>query len=242
MASTITLANTITWAQGYLFSQPLALGAANEPAITIANIVKQTILGPPFCWRWNRVASSANSMSPGQQNYSASLADFGFLEKAFLSYNSGQSLKEIEEIEDVLSGESVVGRPDRAIAVQSDDNSGMIGFRVTPVPDASFTGGSFVAIYQKKATLFTATSGTWAPIPDELSYIYQYGFLGMALAFAKDPRAQIYDSRFIAHLLGCQGGLSEMQKNIFLGKWLSTALEVGTQNMRAQMGVQGRGQ
>ena len=241
MASTITLANSITWAQGYLFSQPLTLGAANEPAITIANIIKQAILGPPFCWRWNRgVLSTPISLSQGTQDYSKAVADFGFIEKAWLTLPTTNAVKEIEEIVDVLPAETIQGRPDRAIAAQLDDNAGNITFRLSPVPDQS--GYAAQVTYQKKPTLFTATSGTWAPIPDEYSYIYQYGFLGMALAFNKDPRAGVYDSRFVAHLLGCQGGLSEMQKNIFLGKWLSTALEVGTMNQRAQLGVQGRSQ
>lgn len=239
MASTITVQNTVTWAQGYLFSQPVSLGSALEPAITVSNIVKQAMLGPPFSWRWNRATPAAFALTAGTQDYAKALADFGFLEKAWI--NDGTNTKEITEIVDLLSNETVQGRPDQAIAAQLDDNAGNITFRLTPAPDAA---ASYTAqlVYQKKATLIAALATTWTPIPDELSYIYQYGFLGMALAFNKDPRAQIYDARFIAHLLGCQGGLSEMQKNIFLGKWLSTGLEVGTANQRASMGVQGRAQ
>lgn len=239
MASTITVQNTATWAQGYLFSQPLALGAANEPAITIANIVKQAILGPPFCWRWNRKSPASFALTAGVQDYSKNYADFGFIEKAWIS--DGTNVKEFEEIRDVISQESAQARPDGAIAAQLDDNAGNITFRITPAPNAAPSYTAQIA-YQMKATLITALANSWAPIPDELSYIYQYGFLGLALAFDKDPRAQIYDARFVSHLLGCQSGLSEMQKNIFLGKWLSTALEVGSSNMKTQMGVQGRGQ
>lgn len=241
MSSTITLQNTATWAQGYLYSQPAALGAANEPAITIANIIKQAMLGPPFCWRWNRnTVAPGGLLTLGQQDVVQAIGDFGFLEKAWIT-GPGTKVKEIEEIKEALSAETIAGQPAGAIAVQADDNAGNYTFRLTPAAD---TAGVYQlnTTYQKKATLFTALANTWAPIPDEYSYIYQYGFLGMALAFNKDPRAQIYDARFIAHLLGCQGGLSEMQKNIFLGKWLTTALEVGSSNMRTQMGVQGRGQ
>jgi hypothetical protein len=238
VASIITLQNTVTWTQGYLFSQPVNLGAALEPAITNANIVKQAILGPPFCWRWNRKTPAAFALAQGVQDYSKAYADFSFLEKAWVS--SGGATKEVTEIADVLSAESAQGRPDGGIAAQLDDNAGNITFRFTPGPsDNTWTAQ---LAYQAKATLFAALANTWTPIPDELSYIYQYGFLGMALAFNKDPRAQIYDARFIAHLLGCQGGLSEMQKNIFLGKWLSTAQEVGATGMRTRMGVEGRGQ
>lgn len=239
MASTITVQNTMTWTQGYLYSQPLNLGSALEPAITISNIVKQAILGPPFCWRWNRIMPTAFALTSPTQDYSKAYADFGFLEKAWVS--DGTNVKEVEQIAEILSQETVLGRPDQFIAAQLDDNAGNITFRVKPAPNAGPSYTMQVA-YQKKAALITTLGGFWTPIPDELSYIYQYGFLGMALAFNKDPRAQIYDARFIAHLLGCQSGLNEMQKNIFLDKWLATGLQIGTANQRAQMGVQGRAQ
>lgn len=244
MASTITLTNTINWASQYIFSQPAALGAANEPAITIANVVKQAILGPPFKWRWNRAyLASAQALTAGTQDYQiGSLATFGFLEKAWITWNSGANVKEITNIVDgAMPQESVESRPDNSIGDVLDDGAGNITFRLTPTPDSAQTYSLQLA-FQKAATLFTALSGTWAPIPDYLSYIYQYGFLGLLLAFEKDPRSQIYDQKFTSHLLGAQGGLSEMEKNIFLGNWLSTGLQVGTANQKAQMGVQGRAQ
>ncbi len=241
MPSTITLQNTINWASSYIYDQPAALGAANEPAITIANVVKQAILGPPFAWNWNRTIQAAFALTTGQQDYPQAYATFGFLEKAWLSWGSGASVKEVTEVAELLSAESVQGRPDQQIAAQLDDGAGNITFRIKPAPDSAQTY-SLQIVQQNAPALFTSLSGTWAPIPDKLSYIYQYGFLGLLLAFNKDPRAQIYDSRFIAHLLGAQGGLSEMQKNIFLGNWLSTGLELQTMGQRAQMGVQGRAQ
>jgi hypothetical protein len=241
MASTITLQNTINWASGYIFSQPAALGAANEPAITIANTVKQAILGPPFVWRWNRATPGAQTLTAGTQDYAIALGTFGFLEKAWVTWASGASVQEIEQIVDVLSVETVQDQPTGRIAAQLDDNAGNITFRVSPVPDAAQTYSLQLA-FMKKATLFAALSDTWAPIPDEMSYIYNFGFLGLLLAFKKDPRAQVYDARFTAHLLGAQSGLTEMQKNIFLGKWLSTTLEVQAASARTQMGVQGRAQ
>lgn len=242
MASTYQLQDSINFASGFLFNQPIALGAANQPAIAIGNLVKQAILGPPFVWRWNRAyLASAQTLTAGTQDYQIALGTFGFLEKAWITWSSGAALKEIEEIVDVLPAESVQGRPDRAIAAQLDDNAGNITFRITPAPDSAQTYSLQLA-FMKKATLQAALSDTWAPIPDEMSYLYNYGFLGLALAFKKDPRAQVYDQRFLAHLLGAQSGLSEMQKNIFLGKWLSTTLEVQAASARTQMGVQGRGQ
>lgn len=47
------LTSTMAWAQSFNFNRNLA-SAGNEPAVTSANLVKQTLLGPPFSWPWNR--------------------------------------------------------------------------------------------------------------------------------------------------------------------------------------------
>src|SRR5882672_9246439 len=148
MASTITLLNTVTWAEGYVYSQPVRLGLANEPAITISNIVKQAMLGPPFCWRWNRAMPTAFALTSPTQDYSKAYADFGFLEKAWVS--DGTNVKEVAEIAEALSQETVLGRPDQQIAAQLDDNAGNITFRVKPPPNAGPSYTMQVA-YQKKA-------------------------------------------------------------------------------------------
>jgi hypothetical protein len=66
--SSITILNTAEWAKRLVFRRPLALGNFNEPAITSANIVLQTILGAPFSWRWNRAVITFIT-NPGQQDY-----------------------------------------------------------------------------------------------------------------------------------------------------------------------------
>ena len=66
--STITLGMTCDWAKRLIFRRPVALGDYLEPAITSANIVLQTIVGPPFAWRWNRVVIGFVCV-PGQQDY-----------------------------------------------------------------------------------------------------------------------------------------------------------------------------
>jgi hypothetical protein len=55
MPSTIQLFQTADWVKRFLFRRPINLGNGNEPAVTSANMILQTILGPPFKWRWNRV-------------------------------------------------------------------------------------------------------------------------------------------------------------------------------------------
>jgi hypothetical protein len=51
--STITIAQTMEWAKKFSFNRLSAVGNGLEPALTSANMVMQTILGPPFSWWWN---------------------------------------------------------------------------------------------------------------------------------------------------------------------------------------------
>jgi hypothetical protein len=66
--SSITVLQTVEWAKRFVFRRPLALGNFLEPAITSANTILQTIIGAPFAWRWNRVATGFIT-NPGQQDY-----------------------------------------------------------------------------------------------------------------------------------------------------------------------------
>lgn len=67
-SSSITLAQTCEWAKKFVFRRPLALGNYLEPAVSSANTILQTIIGPPFAWRWNR-AVIGFICNPGQQDY-----------------------------------------------------------------------------------------------------------------------------------------------------------------------------
>ncbi len=57
MASSLSLLNTVAWAKGFIANLDPTLQVYAEPAITSASLVKQTILGPPFIWRSNRVVT-----------------------------------------------------------------------------------------------------------------------------------------------------------------------------------------
>ena len=67
-SSTITLLQTGEWANRFVFRRPLALDNSLEPAISSANTILQTIVGPPFAWPWNR-AVTGFVCNPGQQDY-----------------------------------------------------------------------------------------------------------------------------------------------------------------------------
>ena len=51
--ATRTIQDSINWAKRYMFNRNPVIGNSLEPALTSANIVIQTILGPPFEWWWN---------------------------------------------------------------------------------------------------------------------------------------------------------------------------------------------
>jgi len=51
--STRTIQDSINWSKRYTFNRNPVIGNSLEPALTSANIVLQTILGPPFQWWWN---------------------------------------------------------------------------------------------------------------------------------------------------------------------------------------------
>ena len=67
-SSSNTLLRTMEWAKKLNFGRSSAIGNFLEPAMTSANTVMQTILGPPFAWRWNRVVTGFVTTS-GQQDY-----------------------------------------------------------------------------------------------------------------------------------------------------------------------------
>ena len=51
------------------FLRPSAIGNFLEPAKTSANLVMQTMLAPPFVWRWNRDVSVFTLNSQNVQNF-----------------------------------------------------------------------------------------------------------------------------------------------------------------------------
>lgn len=239
MPSTITLASTIAWAQTFTRYQPLTVGANNEPAITSANVIKQTIQGPPFIWNWNRASDSSMSTVAGTQDYTIAIAAWGFVEKITVTDSLGV-VTELE-IKQVISADSAGtlnrARPNFA-SVQTDDDAGNITFRLIPVPDAIY---AITVVYQKAPVLFTTTSGLWSPIPDKFQYIYSRGFLALAMSVIDDARFTVEHTRFLASLLGASEGLSETEKNIFMGGALSTNAQMQGSQIRTQQAAQARG-
>jgi hypothetical protein len=232
MASTINLQATVTWSLPYIDYQPLTIGGP-DPAVTNANLVKQTMLGPPFTWPWNRVESAPIDCVAETQDYVAALDDFGFIEMAWVEFDG--DIKEVKN-KRTISKDGTFGRPE-FIAAQLDDNAGNITFRLMPCPDKAYV---LTVVYQRKASKVLSLAGLWSPIPDELSYIFNYGFLALGMPLTDDPQFQTFNDRFIAHLLSAQDGLDEMQRNIFIANWLDVTKQIQRSGMQAQQGTLSR--
>lgn len=306
-SSSIQLLNTMEFAKKFNFARAAALGNFMEPALTSANTIMQTIMAPPFRWRWNRAVTGFNTIA-GIQDYvvfiwqpnfqvqnnwsvidpngycqqcttsgivgatpptwnpvqgdsttdgTAVWVNTGFIGvNGFLSYTYSQSYTfgwiETCSIQDIVNGQpkwfelptklclsldSAQGRPAN-ISAQSDDGFGNITYRLMQVPDAVYP----VAItIQQKPPLFTKTSQTWAPIPDDYSHIYNWGFLSLMWMFADDPRFTVGSQKFVAQLLSSAEGLTETERNIFLNNWYGITGQPAASMERLQQGNQARG-
>lgn len=312
MAASVTVDQTIGFVRPFLRWANLKVGTGNEPALSAANLILQTIVGPPFVWPWNRVSTSFLT-TPGVQDYNASLAAFGFLETAtvqmagvitsvtvtsnvavftcnnnFASLLNGPSgapnvttsgcttsalngtfslvsatpttftlnittgnVTESESgaqavcgpiypLEIKWGGGTEATEQDRPsfIYTQSTNESGVsLTFRTLPISDTTY---QIKLNYQQAPTPFAATSNTWG-IPDQLQYIYTYFFLALMLDYFDDPKGSKYRQLAVASLLARQSGLSETDRNLFIGNWLPLLSEEMSAQMSTQQGSQARG-
>ena len=316
--STNTVLMSMEWAKRFSFNKPSGIGNSLEPAKTSANLVMQTILGPPFKWHWNNeeltftcnptaltagltgnvsVTSNvitmtvATAIGVGQiallsgftvsaalvlnglsvvvltnngttvtaqilaanlaptaatngvitagttQDYTLLVPEFSHIEHAsVLDISKAAATKWIElSVKDNLALESNTARP-LFIEPHTEDASGNVVFRLMPAPNLAYPVSLHI---QKVAPLITSLNQTWAPLPDFMSYVYNYGFLALMWGYIDDPRAQMASQKFVSHLLGRASGLTAIERNIFLNSWNDlTQLEIATM----QQGVQARAQ
>ena len=233
MASTISIQSTINWAKPYLKLQPLNVNNL-EPGLTAANIILETMLGPPLRWRFNRASLSINLLA-GSTDYQIAVPDLGFIETQWLADASGK----IHELNGAVSlaKEGQEARP-KEIAAQYDDNAGNITFRVKPAPNALYTA---YMDYQKKAPILSSWAQTWSPIPDEFGYCFNWGFLTVVGMLTNDSRFPVWEKYFLGRLLGAQDGLDDQAKAIFLGNWSEVAATLTRRTGLVNAGVSGRG-
>lgn len=232
-----TLTDAINFAQPQIEYLPLSAGVNNEPAMTIATGIVDTILGPPFVWDFNR-NNTTFALSIGQQDYPVTLTDFGTMEKVSLTDASGKSW----EIKDVYNsaclGVSTISQRPNACAVQSNNFGAQI-FRFMGVPDYAYL---CTFIYQKFPVRFTALTDIWSDIPDAYSNIYMTLFLAECFQLTmEEQKAQMYRQRGVAMLLSVAQGLTEYQKNAFREQYLDRDKQDARAQLRVQQGVQASG-
>jgi hypothetical protein len=240
MSVTRNIQSSILFALPFIGYQPANI-SNGEPALTAANLVKQTILGAPFKWPWNRVnfeitipTTDAFGDVDVVQDYAVAATRFAFLEKAWLTDTITGEVKELPIVSS-LAAESAVMRP-QSIAVQAQDDDG-VTLRINSLPDRAYLLNGF---YQQIPLLVTSMASSWGPIPDHLGYIYDWGFLAMLSMITKDVRQAVFQQKFVSHLLGAQDGLTATQRNIFIGEWLALMGEAGRNQLTTQQGVQAR--
>lgn len=217
--TTNTIQQTLNWIFAYLVGRPTTGvgGFANEPGLTSANYIMQTILAPPFRWEWNRTTViKAFQTVVGQSDYKVSLPTYGWLEKATLidpnpSPNTPPNFE--LEIYSVITKEGKPNRPAK-IAVLLDDNNGNITFRLFPRPDKIYT----IDFDFQAAPILATTLGTttWAPIPDKMAFLYEQGLKAQMQGMYNIQLYLAGTQLFFQQLVGAAEGLTEMEKAIFL--------------------------
>jgi hypothetical protein len=139
MPAVNTLQGTINWAQTYIEYSPLTAGLGQEPAITIASIIRNTMMTAPMTWSWNRKEDTSKSTQANVQDYTYTLTDFGFLEKVSLIDPKGQ----IFEMKDVLNTSSLskggaVQRPQTCCVITNNPGT-QFTIRFMGIPDQVYT-------------------------------------------------------------------------------------------------------
>jgi hypothetical protein len=233
MPLTLTLQNSINFVSPILKNQPLLVSNC-EPALTAANLVLGTILGPPFKWSFNRGSFSFPIAKDGQTDHVVALADFGFLDTQWLTDNNDKIYQVSGAVS--LAKEGSRSRPTK-MAPQFDDDAGNITFRFNSVADQDYTA---YIDYQKRIKLMSSPGSTWGVVPDRFAYIYDQGFLAMMSLLVNDARFPIFEQYFLARLLGAQDGLTDQERDIFIGNWANVAQTLTRSQAAVAGAVRGR--
>ena len=150
-----TLSQSISWSQPYIEYVPLNAGTAWEPALSVATMVRNSILNPPFTWPFNRNEYTSLSLVQGTQDYTASITDFAYLEKVSLLNADGFGY----ELDDVYNT-NILGVPSltngqgqpNSCAVRYYVPSTSVSLRFLSVPEQAYTT---ILTYQKLPLPFT---------------------------------------------------------------------------------------
>lgn len=150
-----SLTQTIAWARTYIQYSPLTAGTGSEPATSIATMIRNSILGSPLAWPWNR-AETTQAITSANQDYVMNVIDFGFLEKATLSDDQGNSWElkyplNADPLGPVVAGSASGQARPNAISILTLIPFTSIKVRLLPAPQANYT---LTLTYQKAAPPF----------------------------------------------------------------------------------------
>jgi hypothetical protein len=151
-----TLQQSINWSQAFIEYSPLTAGTGSEPAVSIASIIRSTVLNAPLIWPWNRVEYIGTSTIVGTQDYILPITDFGFIEKVSLVDGIDGKIYEMKDVYNTaaLSISSTQQRPNAACVISNIPGTS-IKLRFMGVPDKVY---SITISYQKAAILFNQFS------------------------------------------------------------------------------------
>ena len=152
---TNTLQNTINWARPFIQYEPVTAGFGQEPAVSIASMIRNSMLNAPMTWPWNRNELTFSTVV-GTQDYPQAISgsDFAFIENVTLTDDQGSvfQLKDVYN-NSALAVSSFQQRPS-AVAAQSvyyTAGAQYTKFRFLGVPDAIYTA---TVEYQKLSPSF----------------------------------------------------------------------------------------
>lgn len=130
---------------------PQTAGFGQEPAVSVASMIRATITGAPFIWPWNRNENNSIILAEGTQDYTLNVTDFGFIEKASLTDSTGMiyELKDVLNIAPLAVASTPTDRPS-AISALIGVPYQSVKLRFSPVPDAEYT---LNLTYQKSVSL-----------------------------------------------------------------------------------------
>jgi hypothetical protein len=169
--------------------------------------------------------------SATQDNQVTGLTNWGFLEGGTVQPASGGKSWELQ-VKLLLHSDQSNARPVYCGPLL-DDGAGNITFRFSPSPDQNYNAK---LIYQRGAPRIQSLAYTWAPVPDDIVYVPMWGFLAMMSLIGNDARFNEYNQKFVTAVLSNQGGLTDLERNIFIGNWM----RVSSQIMSTQLATQER--
>jgi hypothetical protein len=165
-------------------------------------------------------AQSSVTQTVGGQDYAVAISDFGWPEK--VSITDGSTFSKELVVNPTLAQEISTGETAN-ISPVADDGAGNITFRLMPPPSSTLIVN---LDYQQAPSAFTAMAGTWAPIPDYLSFLYNQGCLYKCYEMGSDERMTQAFQIFLRNLIAANNGLTDSQVNLFMADRIATQREV----------------